>query len=125
MRKIRYSPDADILMVRLGEGALDYAEEREGIIVHFSKDGSPVLLEILDATEFVEQALASMSADRTMRPSTLKEAIRLLRRGWVSGREMAERLAIPRSRLPRLLRALKEAGFRIEGRPGRGYRLTE
>lgn len=125
MRKVRYSPDADILTIQLGEEALDYAEEKEGVIVHFSKDGSPALLEILDASEFVEEALASMSIDRTMRPSTLGEALRLLQKGWVSGREMAERLAIPRSRVSRLLKALKEAGFKIEGRPGRGYRLTE
>ena len=58
--KFKYSPDVDILMVRLGDGKFDYAEENEGVIVHYSKDGVPTLLEIIDAKEFVLNSLASI-----------------------------------------------------------------
>lgn len=65
MRKIRYSPDADILTIWLGDERIDHAEEREGVIVHFSEDGRPVLVEILDGAEFVEQVLAAASIGET------------------------------------------------------------
>lgn len=58
--KFKYSPDVDILMVRLGDGKFDYAEENEGVIVHYNKDGVPTLLEIIDAKEFVLNSLASI-----------------------------------------------------------------
>lgn len=56
----KYSPDVDILMVSLGDGKFDYAEENEGVIVHYSKEGVPALLEILDAKEFVLNSLSSI-----------------------------------------------------------------
>ncbi|MDD3725639.1 MAG: DUF2283 domain-containing protein [Candidatus Ratteibacteria bacterium] len=53
MRKIRYSKDIDVLLVELSDRPIDYAEEEGQIIIHFAKDGEPVLLEILDAKEFL------------------------------------------------------------------------
>ncbi|HOJ39941.1 MAG TPA: DUF2283 domain-containing protein [bacterium] len=53
MRKIRYSKDVDALLVELSDKSIDYAEEEGQIIIHFSKDGEPVLLEILNAKEFL------------------------------------------------------------------------
>ena len=40
-------------MLDLSSGIVDYAEEAGPIIVHFTKDGKPVLLEILDASDFI------------------------------------------------------------------------
>jgi len=60
MRKIRYSRDADVLVVELSDKRVDYAEEEGRMIVHFSKEGEPVLLEILDAREFVLKSLSSV-----------------------------------------------------------------
>jgi hypothetical protein len=34
---------------------IDYAEEMGPIIVHFTEDGKPVMLEILDASEFIAE----------------------------------------------------------------------
>lgn len=53
MRKIRYSKDVDALLVEFSDRPIDYAEEEGQIIIHFAKDGEPVLLEILDAKEFL------------------------------------------------------------------------
>ncbi len=56
---VRYSKDVDILMVKVSDEPIAYAEEAERFIVHFSADGKPVLLEIMDAKEF---ALAAYDA---------------------------------------------------------------
>ena len=60
MRKIRYSKDVDALLIELSNKKIDYAEEEGQMIIHFSKEGEPVLLEILDAKEFVLNSLSSL-----------------------------------------------------------------
>lgn len=64
MRKIRYSKDVDILMIELSDKPIDYAEEEGQIIVHFSKDDEPVLIEILDAKDFVLSSISSIVKDK-------------------------------------------------------------
>ena len=53
--KISYNRDQDILMYEVSEETIDYAEEVGPIIVHFTKEAKPVLLEILDASEFLSE----------------------------------------------------------------------
>ena len=53
--KIKYDPEVDILTIEVSDERIDYAEEVGGIIVHFTKVGKPVILEILDASEFLAQ----------------------------------------------------------------------
>ena len=60
MEIVRYSKDVDILMVKVSDEPIAYAEEAERFIVHFSEDGRPVLLEIMDAKDFVLESLDSM-----------------------------------------------------------------
>jgi hypothetical protein len=60
MRKIRYSKDVDALLVELSSEPIDHAEESGQFIVHFTKTGEPVLLEILDAKDFVLGSLSSL-----------------------------------------------------------------
>ena len=57
MKITRYSKDVDILMVKVSDEPIGYAEEAERFIVHFSKDGKPVLLEILEAKDFIIESL--------------------------------------------------------------------
>ncbi|MDO8137784.1 MAG: DUF2283 domain-containing protein [Candidatus Brocadiales bacterium] len=64
MRKIRYSKDADAILVELSDKPIDYAEESGQIIIHFSKEGEPVLLEILDAREFLLNSLSSLVREK-------------------------------------------------------------
>ena len=58
--KIRYSEDVDALLVEISHEPIAYAEESGPFIVHLSKDGRPVLLEILGAKEFVLGSLSSV-----------------------------------------------------------------
>ena len=61
--KVRYSRGEDVLLLELSEERVDYAEETGPVIVHFTKDGRPVILEILDASEFItEISKAAMRA---------------------------------------------------------------
>jgi len=64
MRKIKYSKDVDALLIEISDKAIDYAEEQGQIIVHFSKEGEPVLIEILDAKEFLLKSLTSIVEEK-------------------------------------------------------------
>jgi len=58
--RIKYSRDVDILLVRLSDVPVDYAEEKDGIITHFSADGKPAMLEIQGAREFILGSITSL-----------------------------------------------------------------
>ncbi|MDO8690020.1 MAG: DUF2283 domain-containing protein [Dehalococcoidia bacterium] len=60
MTKIRYSKDQDVLLIHLSDEPIDYAEEKGQFVVHFSKGGEPVILEILDARDFMLGSLSSL-----------------------------------------------------------------
>ena len=64
MKKIKYDKETDILMIEFSDKPIDYAEEEEQIIVHFTKNEEPVLLEILDAKEFIMNTLTSLVNDK-------------------------------------------------------------
>ena len=51
--KVRYDREEDVLMIKVSDESIDYAEEIGPMIVHFTKEGKPVLFEIMDATEFL------------------------------------------------------------------------
>ena len=53
--KISYNRKDDVLLCEVGKGRIDHAEEMGPIIVHFDKKGKPLLLEILDASEFITE----------------------------------------------------------------------
>lgn len=64
MRKIRYSKDVDALLVEFSDKQIDYAEEEGQMIIHFSKDGEPVLLEILGAKDFILNSVSSVVKEK-------------------------------------------------------------
>ncbi len=50
--KIKYSSDADILVIELRDGVpVDSIDLKEGLILHLDKDGKPLEIEILDASK--------------------------------------------------------------------------
>ena len=51
--KLKYSPEEDILLYEVSAEPIDYAEESGSVVIHFTKDGKPVLLEIMDASKFL------------------------------------------------------------------------
>jgi len=53
--KIKYNKEDDVLMIELNKKPIDYAEQSGDIIVHFSPKREAVLLEILDASKFLQE----------------------------------------------------------------------
>jgi len=64
MRKIKYSKDVDVLLIEISDKPIDHAEEEGQIIVHFTENDEPVLLEILNAKEFMMSSLSSLLEER-------------------------------------------------------------
>ena len=51
----RYEPDADVLSWEVSHQPIDSAREIGNLIVHFSKDQTPVLVEVLEARSFLRR----------------------------------------------------------------------
>lgn len=51
--KISYEPEADVLMWEITNKPIDYAKEIGNVVVHFTKNNMPVLIEILEASKFL------------------------------------------------------------------------
>lgn len=66
--KFRYDKEDDVLMVWFSHKKVDYADQAKDIIIHYTKDEEPVLLEILRASSFLSQTSISL-------PRALKEQI--------------------------------------------------
>ncbi len=62
--KMSYNNNEDIMMVELSSDAIDFAEEMGPVIVHFNSKNKPVLLEILDASEFISVIVKSAMRSR-------------------------------------------------------------
>ena len=61
--KIRYSKEADILLIELREGTpVDSIDLKEGVILHLDSKGLPLEIELLDASKLVEMGEISVLA---------------------------------------------------------------
>lgn len=62
MKKVSYSKDVDILLIELSEKSIAYAENDDGMILHYSEDNSLVLIEIMDFQQSLsEKAVSNLS----------------------------------------------------------------
>ena len=65
--KIKYDREADILMLEADKSAkIDYARELGDVIVHFTKDNLPVLVEILNASRSLSGQKGLMKQIKTL-----------------------------------------------------------
>lgn len=63
--KVRYDPDADVLIVAIRDDApVDAVEEPGGVIVSYGEDGQPVSVEFLHA--FARGFVSSRSVNLTL-----------------------------------------------------------
>jgi hypothetical protein len=70
--KLRYNREDDILLLEVSDEPIDYAEEMGPLIVHFSKGGKPIILEILDASDFIASAAKSTIQAKGLEPIELQ-----------------------------------------------------
>ena len=47
----KYDSETDILIITLSDEKPDFAEQQENIITHYNRDGKPIEIEILDASQ--------------------------------------------------------------------------
>ena len=61
---VRYNRKEDVLSLEVSRAAIDHADESGPIVVHFSADDKLVLLEILEASDFLAHLTkATMKAE--------------------------------------------------------------
>jgi uncharacterized protein YuzE len=58
----KYDQDTDILIIKISENSPDFGEQRENIIYHYSKDGTPVEIEILDASKTAQKIIGAIQS---------------------------------------------------------------
>lgn len=54
---MNYEPEADVLTWEVSSKPIDFAKEVGNVVVHFSKDQTPVLIEVLEAKKFMEESM--------------------------------------------------------------------
>jgi len=63
--RLSYDREEDILMIEVvRDGIIDHAEHTGPFIAHLSQDGQLLLLEILDASEFLSSVIKATLRDR-------------------------------------------------------------
>ncbi len=56
--KVRYSREEDILLIEAsGDGTVDHAEHTGPFIAHFDSKGELLVMEIMDASEFLSSLI--------------------------------------------------------------------
>jgi len=69
--KIRYSQEADVLVIELNEGEpKDSIDLKEGVILHLDEKNRPLEIEILDASKVI-----SLDEIRFITPIMVKEKV--------------------------------------------------
>ena len=58
--KVKYYEDADLLSLRISNKQYYDATKSGDVIVHYTKDGEPVLIEILNAAKFLKDTDKSL-----------------------------------------------------------------
>jgi len=60
--KVKYYKGADLLSLRVSNKPYQDATRGGDLVVHYAKDGEPVLVEILNASKFLKEAGKSLPA---------------------------------------------------------------
>jgi len=66
--RFSYEPEADVLAWEINGMPINYAKEIGNIIVHFTKNNVPVLVEILEASKFLAQAKSVKNKEKISIP---------------------------------------------------------
>jgi uncharacterized protein YuzE len=67
--KYKYIKENDILIIILTHGRIEYVEKAGPINIHFSTDKKPIIIEILNASKFLTEALNFTEKDNDYKRS--------------------------------------------------------
>ncbi len=62
--KVTYEQEVGVPMYEISDEPIDHADEMDSVIVHFTKAGRPVLLEILDSSKFLSKTIQATEKAR-------------------------------------------------------------
>lgn len=65
MKRVLYEPEDDVLNIWLSQKHYDYAEDDNGVIIHYTKQREPVYIEILFASRFFSKRAKKDSSYKT------------------------------------------------------------
>ena len=77
-----YDPEADILSWEITGRPIEYAKEIGNVVIHFSKNHSPVLIEILEATKLLTSALGILEKSGITLPKPTPMLPNLIQEGF-------------------------------------------
>lgn len=61
-----YEPEADVLSWEISAQPIDYAKEIGNVVVHFTKNNDPVLVEIIGAKNFIAQTKQVVASTKNL-----------------------------------------------------------
>lgn len=62
--KYKYDKVTDILIIEMSEESPDFAEQKGNIIAHYNKNGKPIEIEILDASDTASKIINLILASK-------------------------------------------------------------
>lgn len=66
---ISHDPEANVVSWELSKAPIHYAKEAGNVIIHFNKNGTPVLIEILEASKFAGKI------EKLIRPERIERGV--------------------------------------------------
>jgi len=66
--RFSYEPEADVLAWEISGMPINYAKEIGNIVVHFTKNNIPVLVEILEASKFLAKVKNAKTREKISIP---------------------------------------------------------
>jgi len=61
----KYDRKVDVLIIKISDNSPDYGEQKDNIIYHYSKEGKPVEIEILDASKTAMKIFEAILKSKT------------------------------------------------------------
>ena len=65
--QVNYEPEANIISFEVGSGTISFAKEMNGTIIHFTAGNKPILIEILQAGNFLTKISKLKKAGQAVR----------------------------------------------------------
>jgi uncharacterized protein YuzE len=57
---VKYYPEDDLMMLKFSDRPYDYAEKAGAFIIHYTTEKEPVMIEILQASQFLRDTVEAL-----------------------------------------------------------------
>lgn len=115
------------MLYEVSSEPIDYAEETGSVVVHFTKEGKPVLLEIMDASKFLAETARARQKSCQAKELNTKLGTALLPLFdpiFLQNLKKFENSKIPVPRVTELFSTCRKKGIRASARSSQLLRST-